>query len=88
MSVCHVYVHTTIVWNYKKIHNFKNILWYNPLSIWALHYDALLMMITNQLMKRMDWFCEIWVPFELEYWMLWHTTWIELRLDKESIELN
>jgi hypothetical protein len=32
----------------------------------------------NQLMKKISWFCETWVPFKWKYWMALDAPWIEL----------
>ncbi len=44
--------------------------------------------IDDEMMKKLNWFCENQVPFEEKYWMALHATLIELNtnsIDSSSI---
>jgi hypothetical protein len=34
--------------------------------------------IKDEMMEKMNWFCELQIPFKWKYWMALHSIWIEL----------
>ncbi len=42
---------------------------------------------SDQLMGKMNWSCENYVPFKSKYWMTLHATWIEVGFDSNLIQI-